>query len=122
MSFEMPVGMAYDGSQNIDSVTFTFADHSAAEPHFAIVTRVAPVVKSGSSSYAQYRARVYRHAVDAVTSVTGKSSVDLVIRYPSFADSSDIDDDIDVLATLAASAGFKTAVEKLSLPREVASA
>jgi hypothetical protein len=119
MSLEMPVGMSYDGSQNVDSVTFVFADHTAASPHFVIVDRKAPVTRNGSTAFAQFRSRVFQDAIHPDTGVKKKSVTEIITRYPDFADLADVKADLVVLSTLAASADYQSAVESLMLPRTV---
>lgn len=116
MSFIMPLGCAYDGSQSKDSVTFAHADHSASDPHFTIVDRKAPLVRNGSQTFAQYRVRTFQSAIDSVTGEVGKSVVETNVRYPAFAAIADVKSDVAFHASLAATANFQTAVEKLILP------
>lgn len=117
MSFLMPVGTEYDGSQSVDSVTFVFADHTATDPHFAIIDRKAPVKKGNVTSMAQYRIRCFRNHVHPVTGEEKKSVLDYTIRYPEFATWADVTADLAWTATLVARTDVKAAVEKLLLPR-----
>jgi hypothetical protein len=122
MSLEMPVGMSYDGSQNVDSVTFVYADHTAASPHFVIVDRKAPVTRNGSTAFAQLRTRVFRDAVHPETGEKKKSVTEVTTRYPDFASIEDVQEDLASVCTLAASVDYQSAVENLMLPRTAAAA
>jgi hypothetical protein len=121
MSLLMPVGMSYDGSQNVDSVTFVFADHTASDPHFAIVDRKTPVTKNGSTAFAQIRTRVFQSMVHPDTGEKKKAVTEVTTRYPDFADMAEVKADVLFIGTLAASADYRAAVESLMLPRGVAS-
>lgn len=122
MSFEMPVGMAYDGSQSVDSVTFVHADNSAAVPHFTIVDRKAPVKKGNSTTFAVYRFRTFRGAPDAVTGLVPKSVVETTIRWPASAEIADVNEDVEFQANLIGDANAQAAIAAFLLPRDVASA
>lgn len=122
MSYLMPVGMVYDGSNSVDSVTFVHADHTAAAPHFTIIDRKAPVTKGSTTTFAAYRARTFRGVTDPVSGAMKKSVVETSIRWPSFADLADVKADVEFLANVTGDADFQTGVEAFLLPRDVASA
>lgn len=120
MSYLMPVGMVYDGSNSVDSVTFVHADHTAAEPHFTIIDRKAPVTKGATTSFAQYRCRTFRGLIDPVSGALKKSVVETTMRWPSFADVSDISEDVETNANITGDADFQASVEAFLLPRAAA--
>lgn len=120
--YEMPVGMTYDGSNNVDSVSFVHADHSATVPHFTIIDRKAAVTKGSVTSFASYRVRTYRGVADPVSGVLKKSVVECSIRWPAFADLDDVNADVEINANIMGDAAFQAAVKSFLLPREVASA
>lgn len=116
----MTAGMTYDGSQNVNSVTFAFSGHSASDPHFVIVDRRQPEKKNGVMTMAQYRVRVFKNQEDAVSGDESKELVSFIARWPDYTVITELKTDITWLGTLMLTAAFQTAVEKMLLPRDVA--
>lgn len=123
--YQVPTGSEFYGSANNgDQTTFTLPGHTVSTPHLMIFDRKVPVSNGNGYTTPSIRVRVIRGFEDTEGNpLSARAVVDATIRWPLEGPEADVKSMVQQLADVFASTAFQdSAIDKQTLPREVASA